>query len=226
MSATSCVATLPSCYNDWIHPIRPRESLRVSDTSDPSAEFEKTVELLRKARGGDDDALEVLLKRHVPRLRRWARGRLPRWARDAVDTEDIVQDTVMRTLRRLGEFEPRHDGALQAYLRQALLNRVQDEIRRAQRRPGKAELDEEQADGGASPLEEAVGRQALERYETALARLREDDRAAVLMRVELRCGYQEIAEALGKPSADAARMTVARALVRLVEEMGDGRQQQ
>ena len=39
------------------------------------------------------------------------------------------------------------------------------------------------------------------------------------MRIELGCRYDEIAEALGKPSVGAAQMTVSRALVRLSQEM-------
>ena len=34
--------------------------------------------------------------------------------------------------------------------------------------------------------------------------------------------YQEVAEKLGKPSVDAARMAVSRALLRLAEEMNRG----
>ena len=59
-------------------------------TSDPS---ESTVELLEKVKRGDHGALEVLLERHLPRLRRWASGRLPRHFRDGSDTEDLVQET-------------------------------------------------------------------------------------------------------------------------------------
>ena len=40
---------------------------------------------------------------------------------------------MFRTLRNLKTFEYRHEGALQAYLRQAVMNRIRDEIRRNQR---------------------------------------------------------------------------------------------
>jgi RNA polymerase sigma-70 factor (ECF subfamily) len=39
------------------------------------------------------------------------------------------------------------------------------------------------------------------------------------MRIEFGFTFPEIAEALGRPSANAARMTVSRALVRLAEVM-------
>ena len=70
-----------------------------------------------------------------------------------------------------------------------------------------------------SPLEAAIGSQTLDRYEAALARLTEDEREAVVTRVEFGLSYAEVADALGKPSADAARMAVVRALVKLAREM-------
>jgi RNA polymerase sigma-70 factor (ECF subfamily) len=187
----------------------------------PSGSLTSTADLLRRARAGDEEALNDLFRRHLPPLRRWARGRLPRWTRDLRDTEDLVQETVAQTLRRLDAFEPRHEGALQAYLRQALINRVRDEVRRLNRYPAAAGLDESDrfADPSASPLEEAIGKQALERYEAAMQRLKTEERDIIIARVEMQHSYQQIAAAHGKSSPDAARMAVTRALVRLAEEM-------
>ena len=181
-----------------------------------------TLDLLRRARAGDDLAVEDLLGRYLPRLRRWAHGRLPSFARGPLATDDLVQDALVRTLAQLRDFEPRHDAALQAYVREALRNRIRDELRRAGRRPAARALDSQQPDAGPSPLEQTIGQQALERYEAALARLEEDDRAAIVAKLELQGTYQELAQSLGKPSADAARMAVSRALVRLAEEMARG----
>jgi RNA polymerase sigma factor (sigma-70 family) len=125
-------------------------------------------------------------------------------------------------LRRLSAFEPRHDGALFAYLRQALLNRIRDEYRKSRRRPESEPLSPDQAADEASPLERAIGRETLECYEQALQRLRPAEREAIVARVELQLTYDEIAVALDKPSRDAARMTVARALLKLAVEMGAG----
>lgn len=183
-------------------------------------DLESTIELVRRAKAGDEDAANALFERCVPLLRRWARGRLPRFAREMEDTEDLVQDTVVNTLRSLRGFEQRHEGALQAYLRQAVLNRIRDLIRRAGRHPVTADVDSDaQVDQAASPLDQAIGQEAVERYERALQRLRDDDREAIVARVELQMSYAQAAAALGKPSADAARMAVARALIRLADEM-------
>lgn len=184
---------------------------------------ESSVYLLERVRQGNDEALDVLLRRYVPALRRWARGRLPPWARDLGDTEDIVQETVFRTLQNLKTFEHRHEGALQAYLRQAVMNRIRDECRRVGRRPHMGELDEQIPDDGVSPLEAAVGVQTLQRYESALQHLRPDDREAIVARLEMGYSYGEIAVMLGKSSPDAARVAVSRALVRLAELLRDGR---
>jgi RNA polymerase sigma-70 factor (ECF subfamily) len=184
--------------------------------------LDTTFDLVARAKAGDADALNRLFTRFLPQLRRWASGRLPRWTRDLMDTDDLVQETVLRSVKRIEAFESRHEGALQAYLRQAVVNRIRDEVRRSKRSPLAAELDENQTGGQASPLDEAIGREAVDRYEAALARLRPEEREAIVARIEMDGSYQEVAQALGKPSADAARMAVSRALLRLAEEMNRG----
>ncbi len=81
------------------------------------------------------------MDRYLPRLSRWASGRLPQWARDVSDTDDLVQDTLIRSVANLGHFEARGEGALQAYLRGAVMNRIRDEIRRRRRTPAAGPLD-------------------------------------------------------------------------------------
>ena len=188
-------------------------------SENPKTPVESSLDLLERARAGDQSALNTLLARHLPRLRRWASGRLPRWARDVADTQDLVQDTLLQTFKRIDRFEARGNGALQAYLRQGVLNRIRDEYRKAGRRPVTAELDSQKPDSAASPLEEAIGSEAVERYEKALQRLRAADREAIIARIEMGFTHEELATLLGKPSANAARMALERALVRLATEM-------
>ena len=184
-----------------------------------AAELESTYQLLERAQAGDSGALDRLMARHVAPLRRWATGRLPQWARDAADTDDLVQDTLLQTFKRLGDFEVRGRGALLAYLRQAILNRIRDELRRKARQPDATDLDGLEVDTRASPLEIAIGKQSVERYERALAALRADEREAIIGRIELGYSYDQLAEVLGKPTADAARKTAQRALMRLIRQM-------
>jgi RNA polymerase sigma-70 factor (ECF subfamily) len=192
---------------------------RETDTHTAGA-MSVTETLLARGRAGDPDAINLLFERCLPPLARWAHGRTPAYARDLVETNDIVQDTVLSTLRHLDRFECRHAGALLAYLRQAVDNRIRDVIRRARRRPVSAELSEAQLDSRASPLEVAIGREAVERYEVALSQLKPSDRELIVARVELQYTFREMVGLLGKPSPDAARVAVSRALLRLARVMG------
>ena len=190
---------------------------RFLDTSTISAE--SSLSLLRRAQQGDGVAVEALMARYLPRLQRWASGRIPASARGLLDTNDVVQDALLGTLQRLKHFTPRHDGALMAYLRVAVANRIRMELRR--RQPGvTAEGDlEALASGDPSPLELAAGSAAFARYEQALAALDEDDRAAIVARFEMGYSYDALARALDRPSSDAARKVVERAVRRLAALM-------
>ena len=185
----------------------------------PLSDSQSTFRLLDRARAGDREALELLLLRHMKPLQRWARGRLPVWARDLDDTDDLIQSTLLQTFKRLDRFEPQHVGALQGYLRQAVLNRIRDELRRHGRRPAQIDLDEVDLVSVHSPLEEAIGREGLERYEKALERLSSAQREAIIARLEMGYTYEELAQILGSPTADAARKVTQRALLRLAKEI-------
>lgn len=93
-----------------------------------STPLDTSLALLQRAQAGDAEALNALASRYLPRLRRWTTRRLPGWARDLAETDDLVQDSLLATLRSLDRFTPAFDGALQAYLRTAILNRVRMEI--------------------------------------------------------------------------------------------------
>ena len=191
-------------------------------TQSGAARSDSTIELLERAKTGDAEALDRIFERYLPALRRWASGRLPRWTRDLMSTDDLVQETFIRAMKGINRFEMRHDGALHGYLRRAIVNRVRDEVRRGKRAPILTDLDDCHADRDATPLELAIGQEAVGRYEAALGRLRTEEREAIVARVEMGLSYQEIAEALCKPTPEAARMAVSRALVRLAREMERG----
>lgn len=184
-------------------------------------DLESSFELVKRAQGGDREALNRLLSRYIPRLRQWASHRLPAHARDLCDTDDLVQDAVIGSVLKLDAFAYRGEGALQAYLRKAVLNRLLDEVRRVGRRPERDELPATVAADAPSPLEAAIGREAIDRYDAALERLSDVDRQAVVLRAEFGYGFQEIADMLGKPSADAARMAVGRAIETLAGLMAE-----
>jgi RNA polymerase sigma factor (sigma-70 family) len=194
------------------HP--PREVRRDTLISD-----EPTIELVVRARGGDRLAVEALLERCLPSLKRWAHGRIPLAARGSLDTGDLVQETVLHVLRRLDSFEPRHVGAMQAYLRMSVINRIRDEVRKVSRQAPPTELVEEPVSNLASPLEGAIQTEAYERYRQALHTLSPRDREMIVARVEVQWSAQEIAQRFNLRTVDAARMAVGRALRRLSDRL-------
>ena len=182
--------------------------------------FDSTIDVLERARTGDHAAARELIERALMPLRRWARGRLPGYARADANTDDIVQDAVVHTLRRIELFQHRTVAGLQAYLRESVLNRIRDEIRRVTRRGIPEEVPVEISDDAPSPLEELILREQSQRYLDALRSLRPDDRLAIIHRLEQRHSFAELARILGKPTEDAARMAATRALKRLARAMG------
>jgi RNA polymerase sigma-70 factor (ECF subfamily) len=183
---------------------------------------DSTMALVVRARAGDRDAAEALLERCLPPLRRWAHGRLPAAARGKLDTGDLVQDAAMNLLRRLEYFEPRHVGAMQGYLRQSVINRIRDEVRRIGRNAPPVELPDDHPSDRTSPLESAIKAEAYDRYRLALQTLQPKDRELVVARVEVQWTVAEIADRFGIRTVDAARMAVSRAIKRLTKQLHAG----
>ncbi len=188
-------------------------------TTVPHDNLDSTLALVTRARHGDRAALEVIAERYQAPLRRFAHGRLPAAARGLVDTEDVVQVAVVRTLSRLDHFHPGASGSLLAYLRRAVLNQIRDEIRNSHRRPTGPVVSVQMPARSLDPLEEAISRESLERYEEALATLPSEQQEAFMMRIEMGCAYRDIADAIGKPTANAARLLVRRAIQGLVHAL-------
>jgi RNA polymerase sigma factor (sigma-70 family) len=179
-------------------------------------------ELILRFQAGDEQALDRLWARYLPRLKRWAHGRLPAASRADTNTDDLVQDAFVRSLARLRTLTPQGPRSLFAYFRTIVLNQIRDYARQSSRRPRQEELEPEvHIDRGPSALEEVLGRETLERYEQGLASLPQEEQDMVLAFVELRCSDKELAELFEKPSANAARMARGRALAKLARAMAN-----
>jgi RNA polymerase sigma factor (sigma-70 family) len=179
-----------------------------------------TMELIVRAKTGDADAVEALLQRCLPALKRWTHGRLPYAARGALDTDDIVQTVIMQWLRRLPQFQPTQVGATMAYLRRSALNRIRDEVRRITRQPPPSELPEDVPGEAPTQLELTIQSEDYDRYRAALMQLRQYDRELILARIEAGWSAAEIALNFDFASVEAARMAVLRAtrqLARLLQ---------
>lgn len=175
-------------------------------------------DLFARAKLGDTSALGQLIARYMPRLHRWAHGRLHRAARSTVDTSDVVQDALLRSLPRVGRIDVSTERALAAYLREAVRNRIHDEHRRIARQGVNDDVSESVADQGPSPHQLAVTSELEERYRRALRHLRPSDQALIVAHVELSYSHEQLGRVVGR-SANAARMALQRALHQMARRM-------
>ncbi len=173
---------------------------------------------------GSVSAIETLFTRYAPWVRRRVRGRVPKWARYGITTSDLAQDILQHTFARLNWFESKHMSALRVYLRRAVENRVQDELRRATRRldAGRVTATQEslRLSEDASPqYQQLLNKQMWKRYRDGLKTLKERDRRLIVGRAELGYSYRQLAAIERLPSADAARKALKRAVIRLSKIM-------
>ena len=179
----------------------------------------ETMELIDQIRAGSPVAWSQLVKRELPPLRRFARGRLPAWARGGGDTQDLVQTVLVRALPRLSTWESQNRGALRAFLRKAVANQIVDEIRKSRRRLGSPALLESLPDSTPSPLSRVIQDESVQKLRAAMAHLSASDRRLLAARFGSGYRYNEIATRLKRPSAGAARIAVERAVERLAKIM-------
>lgn len=188
----------------------------------PQTAGDDTPAIRRRAKAGDRSAIARLFELQIGPLRRWAHRKLPAWARSVSDTADLVHDAIVRTLNRFETIEVEERGALGAYLRQAINNRLADEFRRIHRRGIPQALDENSRSDHPTPFDAAAAEELTRRYKRALATLREPERYLIVGHVELDYSLEQLACSTGR-TVGATRMALRRALVRLAAEMGQRR---
>lgn len=173
-----------------------------------------TAILLNRIVDGDRKAEEELAQYCYPLLLRWAHGRIPYSERSLLETTDLVQESIMKGMQQIGQFESLGAGAFLAYLRKIFINCINESVKKPnlgldiddflnQRTHFSTELD----------LNEFI------LYENALNKLNEQEQDAIILRIEFGFTYSEIAKEMGKASEDAARMFVSRALIKLAKHI-------
>ena len=181
---------------------------------------EVSADLLARARRGDGQAFEALVREHERRLY----GHVARIVGPGADAEDVAQDALVSAWRSLGAFE---GTSFRAWLFRIATNRAIDLIR-ARRRRGELPLDPpddeepswaEPAAPGPGLAEIAADREALVAVEAALATVPAEQRAALLLRDVEGFAYEEIARITSveigtvKSRIHRARVAVRNALV-------------
>jgi RNA polymerase sigma factor (sigma-70 family) len=181
--------------------------------------LDATADLVARVRTGDQDAWAALINRFLRPLTQLGHNRLRGQARGMTDTDDVVQDALINTVKRLDRVDCGNRGALSAYLRRAVLNRIVDAARRSSRMTSDDDAIAAARDRGPSPLDHLLDKEETQRYRAALATLAPRDRTLIVLRLRHQLPYRDLANRLGLSSPDAARMASMRAFCRLAEAL-------
>lgn len=200
-------------------------------------EGEKTLELLDGIRDGNSTAVNKLMDRHRPAVRRLIQMRLDKAVSRRVDASDVVQDVLFEASRRMEEYIQNPSMPFHLWLRQLAKDRVID-MHRRHRAAGRRSVDREQhvtglggddrsaadlaallKDAELTPAAATLQKEMVDQFLVALNQLDEDDRELIIMRHFEHLGNSEVAETLGL-SPPAAGMRFLRAMRRLREVLG------
>jgi RNA polymerase sigma-70 factor (ECF subfamily) len=202
-------------------------------TPDPS----ETARLLDQAARGDREALEALLAKHRPRLRRMVALRLDHRLRQRIDPSDVIQEAYLEASERLEGYLRAPAMPFFLWLRflavQKLItlhrHHLGARMRDADRERGAAPEADSAAmaaqflDRGTGPSAAAIRAEMKERVREALDNLAPLDREALALRHFEQLGRAEIAAVLGISEAAAGKRYI-RALEKLKQLLdGPGR---
>jgi len=193
--------------------------------------LEDSLDLVGKARRGDERALNELLARYGERLRRIVRVRMGVEARRAADSMDVVQETLLVAARRMGDFEARDHASILRWLVQIAERQITDLVdrERAAKRDGRRTRPLEGGDsqdlrGGFEPAGreptpslDLARRELDELYDGCVAELPERERELVVKHEYEDASWESIARETGATSANAAKEMHRRATLRLKE---------
>lgn len=193
----------------------------------------ETAELLLRWANGDEAALAELVAQDAPWIERRVRARLGSWLRPRVDTQDIVQDTLLTILRTGPRFVCSDRAHLRALLARFVENTIRGEAHHqaAGRRDARREVRSPTTGSGhgvpildqraasiTDPGHAASRTETRDWLRLALELLEPDDRNVILWREFEDLPFADVAARLGM-SEDGARMRFGRALPKLAQKL-------
>ena len=174
------------------------------------------AELVERARAGDHDAYEALMREHEQTAFRVAYAILA----SAADAEDVAQEAFVKAYRALGRFRAG------APFRPWLLAIVGNEARNHRRAAGRRSFHQQRAhylepvSSIAEPADSVLAGESRRELLAALGRLREGERQAIVARYFVGLTDAEAGAALGVPRA-TVKMRAWRGLEKLRRELGE-----
>jgi RNA polymerase sigma-70 factor (ECF subfamily) len=200
------------------------------------AEDPETEMWLRRARDGDDAAVRWLLDRYRGRLRRMIDLRLDDRLASRLDASDVVQDTLMDAVQKLGTYLCERPLPFYPWLHRLASERLAQahryHLRTLRRQAGRElvggdawtdrsvqHLVDVLAASGTSPSGRLIREEDREAIWRALGELSEQDREILVMRYVDQLAFAEIAAILGIAES-GARLRHFRALRRIGPLLG------
>ncbi len=195
-----------------------------------------TLTLVRKAKAGEGDALNLLFERYVPRILRIVRMRIGAGLRGHMESMDVVQEVMIRAIKAFDQFEAKDEAAFLHWISKLVQNEIRDlaDYHKAEKRNADREvtttkestdnrsvLSQIPADSLYKPSFQVRLKEDVLQLEAALDQLPEKQREVIIMRQYEGMSFKDIREKLGC-SEDAARMQFARAMDRLTDLMTNG----
>lgn len=182
------------------------------------------MHLVVAAQHGDNEALDRLLRRHLPSLRAFVRARSGQAIRAQESCSDLVQTVCREALKDLGSYQWRGEGSFRHWLFSVAVNKIRGraDYYAAQRRDAAREIaDRELANTYADvfgPSQHAIASETIARFEAALDELSDEHREIILLSRIARLDHAELAAEL-KIEPGAVRTRLSRALTRLATIM-------
>ena len=209
-------------------------------STEPDPECTVSLDLVRQAQAGHDEALNRLFERYYDRVRRIVRLRLGKHLRTSLDSADILQETFIAAVRSFERFEMRDEASLIHWLSKLAERQIiaAADYHGAKKRDKRREVPLPTATGSTSqsgfrpefaaettpPLDGLAAQEQIDIVENCLQELPEEYRELILMRNYAGASWELVAEETGRPSGAAARMMHARAMIelgKLVRRFGD-----
>ena len=202
-------------------------------------DLSESIELVRRSQDGDAAAREALVARYYDRVQAMVRKRMGADLRGAMESGDLVQEVMLNAARAIDGFEVRSHEELVGWFARVVENQVhsarrrQGALKRDRKRevslqdlagrPEDSQAEFQPADDAEAPAEQAELNEEDARVREAIAELEEPQRRVVELRARDGLSWSEIAERVGLPSPDAARMLYVRAGVLIGRRLGYGR---
>lgn len=205
-----------------------------SVADDELPDITESMRLVEEAQGGSREALNELLRRYEPRLRRIVRIRLNSKLRRVVDSVDIIQETYRSAFGKIDSLELRSTASILQWLSRIAENQMidthrhffgakRDRDREVPLHGGSNRGSDSSSDSPgflpaspvASPADEVSRRELHAIVDEAVAELPDEYREVIMLRTYLGGSWDFVTKEMGKPSSEAARQLHRRARIRL-----------